>query len=249
MQALKLLPVVALVFVFGCAAPSWATTPTDTPIPLEPTVSGPPSTPPQFVNWLSPSKVTISDFRPGAMAEYPITFHNAKLTTTDRKQVTTGENETVAGIPLNSAGLYLSDIASVIGLTSNNPEDDVRVTGYDERTNSLVIIGFAAKSTRILTVTYKPMTAYSVYARLPDTVAPTESMKMAREWVLVANPTLVMAPLDTVEDTVTVSMPSDAVAPDKTWEFWVGVSEVKQSSGAAVSLELVSRWIVNMKAN
>jgi hypothetical protein len=262
MKALKwliLIPVMGLMSFIGCAnQSSWAGTYTPESItpsrlpaitqPAQPTRSQDAMPePPMYSNWLSPAKVTISNFHSGAVAEYPITFHNAKQITTDQKQVTTEDKETIAEIPLNSAGLYQDDIANVTGITSNNPNEQLRVTAYDKKVNSLMISGFLPNTTRILTMTYKPMTAYSVYFRYPDVGAPSESVKIAHDWVIVADPTLVMSPLETTNDMVSISMPSDAKVPDSSFEFWIGVTENTKAGGTALSIELVSRWIVNMK--
>lgn len=248
MKAVKWLIFIPVIVFASCSSQSWAnniTMPDIKTTEIKSVDTSP--TPPMYSNWLKPSKVTVSNFHAGAVAEYPITFHNAKQTTTDQKRVTTEINETIAEIPLSSAGLYQNDINNVIEILSDNPKENLRVKAYDSKTNALMISGFIPNTTRILTITYKPMTAYQVYFKLPDTYIPTESAKMAQEWVIVANPTLVLSPLETVDDIVSISMPADAKVPDKNWEFWIGVSEVKNAGGMAVSIELASRWIVNMK--
>lgn len=250
MKGLKWLVCIPLLAFVGCAnQPSWANTTLPTSEPV--TTTSKPITdepiPPMYANWLKPSKVTISNFHAGAVAEYPITFHNAKQTTTEQKRVTTEDKETIAEIPISSAGLYQNDIKNVIEILSDNPKEDLRVNAYDSKTNGLMISGFIPNTTRIMTITYKPMTAYQVYFKLPDTYAPKDSARIAQNWVLVANPTLVMSPLETTDDMVSISMPSDAKLPDKNWEFWIGVSEITNTGGTQVSVELVSRWVVNMK--
>ncbi len=241
-------------------------TPASVPIPSATTnptviVSSPPSqaviatpsspqlvpSPPQLSNWLSPAKVIISNFHSGATAEYLITFHNAKQMTTDQKRVTTGDRETAAEIPLNSAGLYLDNISSVVSVSSDNPREQLQVIAYNKSANSIMISGFLTNSTRVLTTSYKPMTAYSVYFQLPDTGTPTATARMAQDWVMITDSTLVMSPLETVTDLVSVSMPDNVTAADKQWEFWIGVSEDSKSSGVGLSLVLVSRWLVNMR--
>jgi hypothetical protein len=254
MKAVKwlvIVPIVVLLSLLGCSNPSWATPISNTLEPSEiattrPISSGDPI-PPMYANWLKPAKVTISNFYAGAVAEYPITFHNAKQTATEQKRVATGDKDTIAEVPLNSAGLYQNDIRNVIEVASDNPSDLLQVKAYDSHANSLMIVGFVSNSNRIITITYKPMTAYAVYYKLPDVGVVTESARAAQDWVIVANPTLVLAPLETVDDSISLSMPADAKLPDKTWEFWVGVTEVSQTSGTAVSIELVSRWVVQMK--
>lgn len=58
-----------------------ATNGADIPIAATPTPSSNvvlPGEPPSNITWMSPGKVLIGNFYPGARAEYPITIHNGK---------------------------------------------------------------------------------------------------------------------------------------------------------------------------
>lgn len=61
-----------------------ATNGTDIPIKATPVTDSNvvlPGEPPSDVTWMSPGKVNIGNFYPGARAEYPITIHNGNDTT------------------------------------------------------------------------------------------------------------------------------------------------------------------------
>lgn len=88
-RVLLVLAVVLLVVTIGCtqAASPPTETPTDNPNNGvdEPSDSSsgdstnvvlPADTPPEDVTWISPGKVNIANFYPGARAEYPVTIHN-----------------------------------------------------------------------------------------------------------------------------------------------------------------------------
>jgi hypothetical protein len=234
-KAIISLSVMAMLLLTSCVSTYELSAPKDT-------------NPPMYSNWLSPTKVIISNFHAGATAEYQITFHNAKQTTTDQKEVTTVDNDYQVDFPLDSAGLLLNDISSITEVNSDNPLDKLILVSYDSMNNTVLIGGLISNSVRIITLTYKPMTSYVVCARMPDT-SYTESAKMVlgSGLISVSNPTLVLAPLETDNDTIIISLPNDVTLNDKEWEFWVGVYEVSRSSGVSISGELVSRWIVQMK--
>lgn len=77
--SIGLLIVISLLLV-GCAQPY---TPPVTPTPSaeSPDASTTPAEPPpENQTWISPGKVTVADFYPGARAEYPLTIHNGEDT-------------------------------------------------------------------------------------------------------------------------------------------------------------------------
>lgn len=199
--------------------------------------------PPEDTNWLMPSKVEIRNFHEGGTAEYAIKFHNAKKEAVDKKLVTTVDNDTWGEISLSSP-LYLSDIKSIISVSSNESRDKLEVRSYNIKDNSILITGFVSNSVRVVTIVYKPLTAYAVYARLPDRNNLPVSANIALGWTSVNESIMLMYPLETRENLISIVMPKDAVLPDKNFELWIGVTEVSKQS---VSLELVSRWLVAMK--
>ncbi len=84
--------------------------------------------------------------------------------------------------------------------------------------------------------------------RVPDNVkegydtAPVE----AKDWVIIADSTPVLAAKETKEILVVLAMPKDPIlVPEvKKWEFWVSVMETKQGQ---VQTEMCSRWLVVMR--
>jgi hypothetical protein len=120
--------------------------------------------------WISPSKVEISNFHPGARAEYQMNIHNG------------------------------NDKTATFSVTYRQASDPA--TGY--------------------------VTA-------PDEV---------QDWVIIADPTPVLAAKETRQVLVAVEMPEDATAPPK-WEFGIAVKDTSQT--AMIQTELVSRWLVTMK--
>lgn len=116
------------------------------------------------LTWISPGKVMVGNFYPGARAEWVLQVHSGSSIRTDTKQVTTEKNETAAYIPLNSSlyGSYSDiEVGSDIG-------ESLRITDYDEATQQVYIVGFKANTTRILTVTYQSFANFEVKYRYPD---------------------------------------------------------------------------------
>lgn len=89
--------VITVTLLAGCAGgdsgiPAPSDTPGDAVLPDEPASSGTPAPsntpgsvilpddPPVDRTWVSPGKVNIGNFHPGARAEYPVTIHNGKDT-------------------------------------------------------------------------------------------------------------------------------------------------------------------------
>jgi hypothetical protein len=120
--------------------------------------------------WISPGKVNVGHFYPGARAEYPLSIHNGN------------DQPTEFSVRYKEPG---------------TPEED-----------------FVA--------------------------APGE----AQDWVIIADPTPVLAAKETREVLIAVEMPKGVEAPEK-WEFWVAVKDVTQTG--MVQTELACRWLVTMK--
>jgi hypothetical protein len=66
----------------------------------------------------------------------------------------------------------------------------------------------------------------------------------AQDWVIIADPTPVLAAKETKEVLIAVEMPEGAEAPEQ-WEFWVAVKDISQTG--MVQTELACRWLVTMK--
>lgn len=90
------------------------------------------------------------------------------------------------------------------------------------------------------------MAEFLVSYRYPDYIkegyntAPPE----ARDWVIITDPTPVLAPKETREILVVLAVPKDVVVTSKQWEFWVSVVE---QTGGMVRTEMCSRWLVSMR--
>jgi hypothetical protein len=152
-------------------APDTPTIPTDnTPSDSMPVFDNPP---PDDVTWISPGKVTVTNFYPGATAEYPVTIHN----------------------------------------------------GNDD------------------------FTTFSVSYRHPDNVAtgyvspPVE----VQDWVIVADMTPVLAPRETRDILVVLSMPENAAVFAEKWEFWVSVTDTTQAGQVHTAMAI--RWLVTMRSS
>lgn len=65
------------------------------------------------------------------------------------------------------------------------------------------------------------------------------------DWIIIADPTPILAPKETREILVTLAIPKDAGINSQKWEFWVSVIKIGQGM---VQTELCSRWLVNMRS-
>ena len=130
-----------------------------------------PDEPPIDRTWISPGKVQVGNFYPGARAEWTLLVHNGKDT-----------------------------LASFV-------------------------------------ITY----------RYPNHVAEGYNFPSAevQDWVIIADPTPILAPKETREILIVLEMPKDAEAPGKFWEFWISVKD--QTQTGMITTELCSRWLVSMR--
>jgi len=126
--------------------------------------------PPIDRTWISPGKVMVGNFYPGARAEWNLTIHNGKDTPAD----------------------------------------------------------------------------FAVSYRVPDYVAEgfEKAPPEAQDWVIIADPTPVLAPKETKDILVFLDMPKTAKIESKKWEFWIAVME---QTGGMVVTEMCSRWLVSMR--
>lgn len=65
-----------------------------------------------------------------------------------------------------------------------------------------------------------------------------------KDWVIIADPTPVMAPQSSQDIMITLTVPEKVSTPDK-WEFWISVKDATQSG--AVLTELCLRWLIDMR--
>lgn len=142
----------------------------NTPADSTPVFDNPP---PEDMTWISPGKVKVANFYPGARAEYPITVHNG------------------------------NDVATSFKISYRYP-DHVE-EGH-----------------------FKP---------------PPE----AQNWVIIADENPVLAPRETREILVILSMPEDAAVFAEEWEFWISI--IDNSQVGIVKTELCTRWLVSMRSS
>lgn len=207
--------------------------------------------PAEHLTWISPGKVMVGNFYPGARAEWELLLHNGDSTATDMKLVTTERGESSCPIILNSP---LHGSPSDISISSDCEADDVWTSGYKEDIQELLIEGLSEDQERILTITYSCIATYEVKYRHPDHVeidkGYVKATEEVKDWVIIADPTPVLMPRETREILVVLAMPEDAAVFAPKWEFWVSVIDVtgeRPGGGTVVRTELCSRWLVTMR--
>ena len=202
--------------------------------------------PPEGQTWLSPGRVQIGYFYPGATAEWNILAHNGENSCKIEYYVGTDASETAGSVVLPE-GLVGGSLSSVVSLVSDYLGDRPDAVRYDIGKKELTISGLAPSTTRKISITYlspEPST-FSIYYKEPNSLTVGFSMPPvgAKDWVIVSDPSPVLAPKETRNILVSVVMPQGATAPNK-WEFWIGVA---QASAGMVQVELCSRWTVEMR--
>ena len=89
--------------------------------------------------------------------------------------------------------------------------------------------------------------SFLVTYRYPDHVAEgyAKPMSEVQGWIIIADPTPVIAPKETKEILIVLAMPEDATVFAPKWEFWISVKDTTQTG--MVVTELCSRWLVQMR--
>jgi hypothetical protein len=199
--------------------------------------------PPDYITWLSPTKVYITDFQPDSRAEWILTVHNGNRTAREEKIVVTEPNETEVNIKLK---YIIYGDKDDIRLESDNNSDTlevIEIAGDD----SISIKGFIPAASRTMTIEYPYCSEYNISYRLPD--QPLEGYvnapEQAQDWVIITDSTPLLGSDETREILIAVEMPADAVIDEKNWEFWISVMDVTTSG--TVATELCSRWLITMK--
>jgi hypothetical protein len=201
--------------------------------------------PPAFdKTWISPGKVEINNYYAGYPAKGKITLHNGNVKAfVETRTVTTGGEETISSVPLKTE-LY-GDLNEI--KISSSISEDLVAEKYLPANRCLYIRGFKPDAVRQLTLAYPRYTGYSLYCRAPDKPAEGYAGITDTGWIAFSDPSPVMAPGETRDITVSLNTPVDSDLPDDRWEFWIGVKESGNTS--SISIELCSRWRVNMKGN
>jgi len=195
--------------------------------------------------WISPGKVTIGNFYPGARAEWPLLIHNGNDgQRSEDKSVITEPGETSVAVPLNG---FPVDTSSDSFLVTSPTDNSLSPVSYSTVDHTLLVKGFKPDATTIITISYVSKAQFSVYYREPDHLyegyenAPSGS----NEWVIIADKTPVIMPQTTQEIMVALSIPEDYEGEfPPQWEFWIGVTDTSQEG--MIQAELCSRWLINM---
>lgn len=133
--------------------------------------------PPENITWISPGKVGIDNFYPGA-----------------RVECYTGA---VCALNVHNGNDYTANF-----LISYRYPDHVEI-GYVKPTNEV------------------------------------------QDWIVIVDPTPVLAPYETRVIPVILEMPTYAEAPGDKWEFWISVMDKTQTG--MVQTELCTRWLITMR--
>lgn len=197
--------------------------------------------------WISPGKVEVGNFHAGARAEWVMTINNGLDTNMQQYKVITGAGENTATFELeyplyNNSMEFMMEVASSI-----KEETDLKVVGYDAEKKTIAIGGFLDNRERIVALTYQ----YGVDREFHVNYEPPHHLQKpyemppenARDWVIIADNTIVLAPEHRADVLVVLDMPEGESAPPK-WEFWVLVT---RKTGATVETNLATRWLVSMR--
>lgn len=89
-------------------------------------------------------------------------------------------------------------------------------------------------------------TLFTVMCRMPDNVTNGYSFPIAESlnWFTISGAGMPLAPYETKEVTVSLTMPEGATSPDK-WEVWLSVMDNSQSG--FVKVELCAKWLITME--
>jgi hypothetical protein len=207
--------------------------------PMQPVTSALPAdwSPPEEEMWISPGKVEIGNFYPGATAEWEITIHNGDSVVDEIKSITTEKNETEADIPVNHEPAGLDGIVILSSI-------DETLTAVSTGKSSIKIKGFTPDINRTVKITYPYMAEYQLTTRIP-----TDGVNIAgyESWIEIENPAPVLKPMESIKVLVSLKIPKNTELPDdlEKWEFWVVAAE--KGSTSLIQTELASRWLVEMR--
>lgn len=198
---------------------------------------------------IAPAQVDIGNLYPGATAEFQILIHNGDGLKNKLLQIKTDRDETVAAFPLTVvlANSGLLDIVSI----ESSIQEKLEAIAYDVSTKLLTIKGFKPLETRYVKITYKTISNFKSYYRLPDNTKTgfNSPPVLAGEWITFDKPELLLRPMENGSVTVSLKIPPDVKVDSQKWEFWVGVMErgVGQSAQISTEIELCSRIFVTMR--
>lgn len=220
---------------------------TDATLPASQEVNPQEGEPPIDKTWISPGKVNVGNFYAGARAEWPLLIHNGSDgQRVENKEVTTKLGESRVAVPLK--GFPVSTDGSSFLVTSLTDNSLIPVS-YSIVDHTLLIEGFKANITTVISISYISKAQFSVYFREPDHLldgfesAPFE----AKDWVIIADKTPLVMPQTTQEIMIALDIPEDYMKElPAQWEFWIGVTDTTQEG--MIQAELCSRWLIISRA-
>lgn len=177
------------------------------------------TSPPQDMTWISPGKVAVGNFYPGARAEWIIQVHNGNDSATESRLVTTGSGESSVTILLNSP-LLSND--SIVEVRSSLVKDQPKAVSCNLLGNTVLVDGLVGNSQRTLVVTYRCCAPFVVSYRYPDHVGEgyVKPTSVVQDWVIVAETTPILAPQETRDILITLEMPELELLNDAEVQFW-----------------------------
>lgn len=196
------------------------------------------------VVWASPASVDVSNFHPGARAEYYIKVHNdaseineQKRVTTDATDVPEADGTVSVNIPLNQQ-IHDNNISNVIAIQSSNSGDKLRAVSYANR--SLVVSGFQPLTERIINVKYVADAMFAV--SYETTTIDVENM------VSISDTSFTLGPHETKEILVAIDMPQSFKTDVKQFYFRIntGRATTKQGPLTLATVNAVT-WNVRMR--
>lgn len=199
---------------------------------------------------IAPASVEIGNFYPGATAEWQIIVHNGDGLKNKLLQITTEPSERVAAIPLK-ATLANNGLLDIIAITSTLDGEKLEAIAYDASTQLLTIKGFIPSAKRIVRITYKTISKFSVSYRQPSIFkegysSPPDGIE---SWVSFDTPALQLRPMENGVINVSLVIPPSTDVEAKKWLFWLGVieEEVGASAKVVTQVELGQRILVTMR--
>jgi len=202
------------------------------------------------------ARLERGDYQIGTIEKYTIRYHSGsgESEQTDMLNVTTWPDETKAPMPLKKK---LSDLKSVVLISSI--AEELRATRYNAETNEIMVEGFKADKSRVLTIRYQGQaeeTWYYIEAKPPQKFFEDYSPPPAgfEKWVTISTPSSISvgAPSiiliksgSTIEIEVSLLVPKDAAVPSQRWMFWIDIGELAPK-GITTTTSMAVTWLVNM---
>lgn len=220
---------------------------TENPLPASQEVNPQEGEPSIDKTWISPGKVSVGNFYPGARAEWPLLIHNGSDgQRIESIAVTTEVSETRVAVPLRGFPVNTdSNSFLVTSLTDNS----LTPASYSTIDHTLLIEGFKPNMTTVISISYISKAQFSVYYRVPDHLLEgyENAPFGAKDWVIIADKSPVIMPQTTQEIMIALDIPEDYTKdlPAK-WEFWIGVVDTSQEG--MIQAELCSRWLIISRA-